>query len=101
MSEFATLTFYMGSAKKRIRPHKGGRTETRLIQMTPETKDMLDEILAVLSKRAGHRVSFSDVAEAEIARLHGLVKSDPEGALASIAGEESSRARVPVREGRS
>ncbi len=54
------------ASMNKITPHKGGRTETRLVQMTPNTKRMLDEVLRLVSQLEGRKVSFSDWLEHRI-----------------------------------
>ena len=60
-----------------ITPHKGGRTERRLVLMTPEIKHMTDYVLKELSHRSDDRVSMSDVWETRIRYLYQWLKENP------------------------
>ncbi len=77
----------MTTARK-IRPHKGGRIKNRLVQMTPETSKRMSEIIKILTRRRGKRVSFSDVIEISSKRLEAYLQNHPESTLDS-SGEEN------------
>ena len=62
--------------KNKITPHKGGRTETRLIQMTPEIRDLSAWTLEELSRRAGYKLSMSDLWEVRIRVIAHWLKTN-------------------------
>ncbi len=63
----------MPNKGEQITPHKGGRTETRLVQMTPKTKRMLEEVLRMLSELEGKKISYSDWLESRIAVVYNYL----------------------------
>ncbi len=85
----------------KITPHKGGRTETRLVQMTPRTKRMLDEVLRLLTQAEGKRVSFSDWLETRIEIVYNHLIQEaklPHDAITPGMPQRPGRQSLPVEQ---
>ncbi len=89
------------TSMNKITPHKGGRSETRLVQMTPRTKRMLDEVLRLLTEAEGKRVSFSDWLETRIEIVYNHLlreASQPPDKVTPGTGVYPNKPTLPVEQ---
>ncbi len=77
---------------RHITPYKGGRTVKRLVLMTPEVAAKTDYVMAQLAKRAGDRVSFSDVWEDRVRWMDAWLRDHPDALLPTAPERTPDRA---------